>query len=353
MGRYRSTFDNPINWSFKAGRLFGIDIRVHLVFILSAIVLLSLETHDAKAQHVPFLEALTYALGTYGLLFLVVLLHEFGHCFGARYVDGEADEILIWPLGGLAMVSTPHHPRAHMITTLAGPMVNVVICAIISAVLIAKTGRLGAVPWNPLHPTTPVEWFSRSTLDIWLMRLYGVSYVLLLFNMMPVFPFDGGRVLQAWLWPRKGYTRSMEIATSVGMGGAIAIGLFALFTEQGILLLGIAAFGYLNCWQMRRMLRETGGVGTSETGEFGYDFSRGYASLDGQFRDERRRPGFFERRRLRRATRRAERERQRRADLEAEVERILSKVSNEGLRSLTPKERRTLETETQRKRLSR
>lgn len=343
-------FDNPINWSFKAGRLFGIDIRVHFIFILSAVVLLSMEYHDAQAFGIPFSEVLIYALGTYGLLFLIVVLHEFGHCFGARHVGGDADEILIWPLGGLAMVSTPHDPRAHMITAVAGPMVNVVICAILSAVLILKTGSLGAVPWNPLHPMSPVVAYHASALDVWLMRIFGVSYVLLLFNMMPVFPFDGGRVLQAWLWPRKGYHRSMEIATAVGMGGAIAIGLFALFTEQGILLLGIAAFGYLNCMQMRRAIRETGGF--TEAGEFGYDFSRGYASLDQQYREEARRPGFFERRRQERQRKRAERERARQAALDAEVERILEKVSTEGLRALTPKERRTLEMDTQRKRTS-
>ena len=350
MGFNRKAFDNPINWSFKAGRLFGIDIRIHVIFILCVIVLLSMEARDAKALNIPFSQVLIYALGTYGLLFLVVLLHEFGHCFGARHVGGEADEILIWPLGGLAMVSTPHNARAHMITTLAGPMVNVVICAIVSAVLVAKTGSLGAVPWNPLHPMTPVVLFHMSTLDIWLMRLFGVSYLLLLFNMMPVFPFDGGRVLQAWLWPRKGYVASMEIATVVGMGGAVAIGLFSLFTDQGILLVGIAAFGYLQCWRMRRMLRETGTVDGIETSEFGYDFSRGYSSLNDE--DEERRPGFFEKRRIRRAIQRTERERQRRAALDTEVERILEKVSTEGLRALTPKERRTLETETQRKRTS-
>ncbi|MCH7765652.1 MAG: M50 family metallopeptidase [Acidobacteria bacterium] len=58
---------------------------------------------------------------TAAILFVVVLVHEFGHCFGARYTGGEADEILIWPLGGLAYASPPHNAKAHMITTVAGP----------------------------------------------------------------------------------------------------------------------------------------------------------------------------------------------------------------------------------------
>src|SRR4029077_17752061 len=82
-----------------------------------------------------------------GLLFLSVLAHEFGHCFGARYVNGDAREILMWPLGGLASVDVPHTPRANFITTVCGPAVNLVLC------LLALLGLflLGSFQpnWNP------------------------------------------------------------------------------------------------------------------------------------------------------------------------------------------------------------
>ena len=340
--------DNPINWSFRVGRLWAIDIRVHIAFVICAVVLFWMELPEKESLVQPSLVTmLTDAFGTYVMLFFIVLVHEFGHCFGARYCGGDADEILLWPLGGLAYVNPPHQARAHMLTAAAGPTVNIILCAICSAVLTVWSGRLGAVPWNPLHPTLPVESsFLPTTAQSWVLRFYGISYFLLLVNLLPIYPFDGGRMLQAWLWPRKGYGAAMEIATGTGMVGAIVIGLFALFTDQSWLLLMIAAFGYLTCWQTRRMLRETGDMGLCEAG---YDFSRGYASLDAA-EPRPRRAGFLQRRRLRRAALRAERERQREAEHQQAVEDVLRKVSVSGMVSLTAREMRILEEETFRKR---
>lgn len=340
--------DNPINWSFKIGRLFGIDIRVHIVFVICAVVLVWMEIPKGDAASDWSLgHVLVDALGVYALLFLIVLLHEFGHCFGARHTGGDADEILLWPLGGLAFTNPPHNAAAHMITTVAGPMVNVLLCMICTLVLVLWTGRLGAVPWNPLHPMWPADVsFIPTTAQLWVIRFFGLSYFILLINLLPIFPFDGGRIVQAWLWPRKGYYASMAIATATGMIGAIPVALFGLFAEQSWLLLMIAVFGYLTCWQNRRMLREQGGAGA---GEFGYDFSQGYTSLD---RDpsRRRRPGLFERRRARKEVRKAQRERERREAHAKAVEAILRKISEHGLRSLSPRERRILEEETQQQR---
>lgn len=332
--------DNPINWSFKVGRLFDIDIRVHILFVLCAVFLIAMELPKGEtASSVPISTVLLHALGSYAILFGIVLLHEFGHCFGCRQVGGEAREILIWPLGGLASVAPPHNPSAHMVTTVAGPMVNVLICGLCSLAIVAWTGQLGAVPWNPLHPFTPVSPVLLSEGQWWLLQVYGLSYFILLINLLPVFPFDGGRILQAWLWPRKGYRASMELATGIGMGGAIVIGLASIFQAESLLLM-IAVFGYITCWQTRRMAK------------YQEDFSDGGFSSHGDFSDSwdapERKPGYFERRRMRKASEQAERERNRLASVEHEVERILSKVSASGLASLSPPERRVLEEETKR-----
>jgi hypothetical protein len=178
------------------------------------------------------------------------------------------------------------------------------------------------------------------------MRFFGISYFLLLINLLPVFPFDGGRVLQAWLWPRKGHRTSMEIATSVGMIGAILIGLFGLFTEEGWLIIMIAVFGYITCWQTRRVVREQAEF---REGELGYDFSRGYASFE-QSEPPPRRPGYFTRRRIRKAAFRAELDRREREQRQQLVESILAKISSSGMSSLTPQERQILQEETQRQR---
>ncbi len=351
MGFSDRPLDNPINWSFRIGRLFEIDLRLHVSFIIFAIIMIAMEIPKADSGvKIPLLTILKYSLGSYAILFLIVLIHEFGHCFGARYVGGEANEILIWPLGGLAYASPPNTPKAHMITTIAGPMVNVIICAICSFVLVFWVGSFGAVPWNPIHPMTPVDTtLYLSEGQYWVIRVYGISYMLLLFNMLPIFPFDGGRVLQAYLWPKKGYTESMMIATFTGMVGAVAVGLFGLFIEDSWLLLMIAVFGYMTCWQTRKMIRETGGANGPGEGEFGYDFSRGYGAFE-EDEPRPRKPGFFARRKLKRVADKAKREQQKKEKRQQEVERILGKVSKSGLKSLTTHERQILEEETNRQR---
>ena len=348
MSRTDDALDNPINWSFRIGRLFGIDIRVHVAFVICAVVLVWMQMPDKDAVVRPsLLRVLIDTLGIYAILFSVVLIHEFGHCFGARYTGGEADEILIWPLGGLAMTNPPHNAVAHMITTLAGPAVNVVICMICTPVLVLWTGSLGGVPWNPLHLGPIDSSIFPTTGQEWLMNVFSISYVLLLINMLPIFPFDGGRVLQAWLWPRKGYKSSMLIATFTGMVGAVAVGLVGLFLEQGWLLLMIAAFGYLTCYQHRRVIKLEDDYAINE---LGYDFSRGYTSIDRAGDTATRGPGFFERRRRRKLEAEAERERRQREEDERAIEGVLAKISKSGMDSLTPKERRILEQATERQR---
>lgn len=332
--------DNPINWSFRAGRVWGIDVRIHVTFLIGAVILLWMELPKPGAAAVPFSTVLGDVFGTYLILFAIVLLHEFGHCWGARATGGEADQVLLWPLGGLATVNPVHHPRAHLVTTLGGPMVNVVICALCSGVIASWMGSFGAVPWNPLHPTTPVDpLLFPTTGQSWLLRVYGTSYFLLLINLLPVFPFDGGRIVQALLWSRRGYRSATEIATSTGMIGAVVIALFGLFTDQSWLLMMIAVFGYVTCYQTRLALRDQPNF------EFGEDFGN-----EAAMSAKPRRPGWLQRRRARRAAQIAEQERRRRDEHQQLVEEILAKVSKAGLNALTPSERGVLEEETRRQR---
>ncbi len=341
--------DNPINWSFTLGRVWGIRVRVHVAFIICAVVLIWMELpRPEESRSWTALGVLSGAVGTYALLFAVVLLHELGHCYGARKVGGRADEILIWPLGGLATVEPPHDPQSHMVTTLAGPTVNVAICCICSAVLAVWCGTLGAVPWNPLHPMQPVDLPFLTTGQHWVVRLFGVSYFLLLINLLPIFPFDGGRVLQAFLWARKDYFTATEIATGIGMVGAVVVGLFALFTEQSWLLMMVALFGYMTCYQTRRMIREQGAFGGMD---FGSEFSSGGDYGGGRSRDgesTQPRASLLARRRARKALRLEQQEREASQRHHEAVDEILRKVARSGMDSLTPAERRTLEEETRR-----
>src|SRR5215510_2093939 len=103
---------DPMAWSLKLFRVFGITVRVHFLFILITLILIGREALRDGAPAGAWW-AVTLLCG---LLFVSVLLHEFGHCFAARSVDGDASEILLWPLGGLARCEIPHSPWAHFVT---------------------------------------------------------------------------------------------------------------------------------------------------------------------------------------------------------------------------------------------
>ena len=130
---------DPFAWSFPLGRLFGITVRVHWLFPFVALGVDSAHRPLQASPEARFPEGLWIdATILMGILFVSVLLHEFGHCFAARAVNGDAQEVLLWPLGGLANVEVPHRPRAHFLTAAAGPAVNLfsaVICGLLLLVV--------------------------------------------------------------------------------------------------------------------------------------------------------------------------------------------------------------------------
>jgi Zn-dependent protease len=336
----RPSFDNPMSWSLLLGRVSGIAVRVHIIFLIFIVI----ELLRAVAPIQGGSGMLTVSLGLMAIsmasLFLVVLAHEFGHCIACRSTGGQANEILMWPLGGLAYCQPPHDWRAHLITVVGGPLVNVVICLLATLVLGLVTGRWWgvAVP-NPLtfaglaDPEVANSW-PRMALFV----LNTISLVLLLFNLLPIFPLDGGRVLQALLWPRLGYVGSMRISVRAGYIGAIVLGIFGVV--QGMwMLVAIALFGGITCYMTSRQLAMSEQV-------MGFESDLYAAGLDG---DE----NLPEPRHEVRARRRDEREARRKAAEAEELDRILTKIKDTGLDSLSRRERRILETETERKRRQR
>ncbi len=334
--------DNPLNWSFRIGALFGITIRIHLLFVLGAVLILFLAFHEAPEGRVA--PSVFQSLGLVTLLFLIVLIHEFGHCWGARYSGGEATEILLWPLGGLATVRPPHTPKAHAITVAAGPAVNVIFCLCSGMVLLAA-GGISAIPLNPFFALSDAL-RHQDLLLRWSAVFFALNYFILLFNLIPMYPLDGGRMLHAMLWPKKGFRQATLTATFVGMIGALCLGLLGVFT-QAMMLIMIAVFGYITCYNDRRMARMHA---FEESGEFGYDFSQGYAAFDEEADAAPRKPGLLERRRIAKAEARARNEAERSRLHQQRVDEVLAKVHRSGIDSLTAEERRILEQETERQR---
>ena len=328
----------PLMWllsgSLPLFTFAGIRVRMHALMVLYiAEQLLFANTKSGLgAQN---------AATSMTILFASVLLHEFGHCFGARWVGGEADEILMWPLGGLAMTRPPHRPWPSFISTAAGPGVTLGICVLAGALLAFLNNGDGAIPWFPfrrgLHSYIPHD---QLTYYIW--WIFTVNYGLFMFNMLLVFyPFDAGRMVQELLWVRFGYYRSMRFATVVGMVGAIGLAAFALTVWSGLLFF-IAAFGFYECWRQRQMLRELGPDGFEDEG--GGLYAAAYEPATPQRR----------RKRTSRAARRAVAQARRsavEAKLESErLDTILAKVSAHGIASLTWRERRVLRQATEKRR---
>src|SRR5262249_8717648 len=147
---------DPLAWSVPFGRLFGIKVRVHVFFPLLFLGVVAQAAFRTDAVPGAWLDVLLIAV----VLFVSVLLHELGRCFGARSVNGDTREVVLWPLVGLAPVDVPHTPRANFIATAAGPAVNFVLC------LVALLGLYLAGPyqpnWNPSGYLGRQEWNGRA-----------------------------------------------------------------------------------------------------------------------------------------------------------------------------------------------
>lgn len=336
----RPTFDNPFTWSVFLGRISGIAVRIHVVFLIYIVIALLRSLSQYGDGPMFGIMALTM-----GLLFVIVLAHEFGHCLACRWVGGQADEILMWPLGGLAFTQPGHRWQAHLITAVGGPLVNVVLCLVAGVMLGALTGTwLGVAIPNVVNPFGAQ--FQQIAGSWPLLTLYLVnmlSFVLLLFNLLPLFPLDGGRILQSALWPKYGYSRSMRIAVRAGYIGGILLAIYGAVMSQWAIV-AIALFGIYTCYMTNRQLQWTDSMLGYESDE--YALSVHYGGKEEEHEEPApRKPTWWQRQAQRRAQQ-EEREAQ-------EVDRILQKIADSGMESLSRSERNLLKRVTDRKRQGR
>jgi len=214
-----------MSWSLNIGTVTGTAIRVHITFLLFLgwIFIASWTTGGPQAAW----QGLLFLL----LLFACVVAHEFGHIFTARAFGIATPDVTLLPIGGVARLERiPEEPYQEFLVAIAGPLVNVAIAG--ALMLVAGAG----VNANDLYA---VESTSTSMVD----RLAAVNLFLAVFNMIPAFPMDGGRVLRALLATRLGYVRATEIAAFIGQGVAFVLGFVGLFANP--LLIFIAIFVYL------------------------------------------------------------------------------------------------------------
>ncbi len=213
-------------WSITVGTIAGTAVRIHLTFLLFLVWI-------GVGQAVSGGAAAGWAAVLFvSLLFGCVVLHEFGHILAARRYGIRTPEVTLYPIGGVANLERiPDNPRQELVVALAGPAVNLVIAAILVV-------GLGAT----LDPSDLAR-LQEPGHERLAARLAGANLFLALFNMIPAFPMDGGRVLRALLAMRMGTVKATRVAASIGQALAVALG-FAGFFGNPILIF-IAIFVYM------------------------------------------------------------------------------------------------------------
>lgn len=313
---------SPLQWvlggSVPLFTFSGIRVRAHVSLLVLMVLMLLFDVQRGYP-----LEARATSITC---LFLAVLLHEFGHCFAARRVGGFADEIMLWPLGGLALAEPPRRPWPTFVTIAAGPYVQLLLCLLCGGLIYLISRQV--VPLNLLgNFAAPAMTWQSPVFYLW--YFYVVNYFLLLFNILPIYPLDGGRMLQTVLWPRMGYGRALLVAAEVGMGGAILLVLMALYRNLDMLLLSVAIWSFITCYQQRAAIRA---AGTWSFDDYDYQVHHQHHHLS-----------RFAKWKARREIRREEAE-------QVQVDAILQKVHDQGMHSLNWREKRILKKATQRQR---
>lgn len=218
-------------WSITIGRIAGTAVRIHVTFLLF------LAWIGYSAWRSGGSDAAVGGVAFIVLLFACVLAHEFGHILMARRFGIPTPEVTLLPIGGVAMLERmPESPREQLLVALAGPAVNVVIAAMLIAILAVVSS-----PEDVARGISRVEDPDVSLLG----RLAAANIVLVLFNMAPAFPMDGGRVLNAILAMRMDRGRALRIVARIGQAMAFVFGFLGLAAGAPLLML-VAIFVYVS-----------------------------------------------------------------------------------------------------------
>lgn len=211
--------------SIRLFQFSGIQVFVHWSWFLVGVY----EIQSRAGSY----SSVTWNVLEYLSLFVIVTLHEFGHTLACRQVGGRANNIVLWPLGGVAYVDPPPRPGATLWSIAAGPLVNVALIPILYVLL--SMGR-------------SMEWASTSPDLYHLIR--NVSWIngaLLALNILPIYPLDGGQILRSLLWFVMGRARSLMVATILGLVGVVGFIGLAIWARS-VWYGALAVFMLMNCW---------------------------------------------------------------------------------------------------------
>lgn len=237
-----------MKWSLKIGRYAGIDVYMHLTFLLLVGWVGLIHWQQGRS-----LAAVAAGVVFILLLFACVTLHEFGHALAARRFGIRTRDIILLPIGGVARLERmPDRPLQELGVALAGPAVNVALAAALFLWLTLS---------SRMAPLAELSWTGGPLLE----RLLAANLFLALFNLLPAFPMDGGRVLRALLATRLDYARATQLAAGIGQGMALLFGFLGLTGNP--MLLFIAFFIWIGAAQeasLSQMRSALGGIPVSQ-----------------------------------------------------------------------------------------
>jgi Zn-dependent protease len=230
-----------MKWSWRIGRIVGIDLSVHVTFLI-LVGWVALSHYLERRSAVDALIGVAFILS----LFTIIVLHELGHALTARRFGIATRDITLLPIGGVARLERmPEDPKQELLVALAGPAVNVVLAAILFVWL---QGGEGPAPYGEAVRVG----------GSFLSQMLWVNVSLAAFNLLPAFPMDGGRVLRALLAMRMDYVRATQVAAGVGQTMAVLFGFVGLFTNPFLVFIALfvwmGAAGEASLVQMRSAL---------------------------------------------------------------------------------------------------
>lgn len=231
-----------MRWSLRVARIAGIGIYVHVTFLLIVVWI-------AAQEYGSGVRAVAGALLYIGCLFAIVVLHELGHALTARRFGVATRDITLLPIGGVARLERmPRNPRQELLVALAGPVVNVALAIILFAI-VRLTGKLPSIELYDFDVFTSTRMF--------LYQFVLVNVVLALFNMLPAFPMDGGRVLRALLAMRmSSYAGATSIAARIGRVLALLLGAAGMYELRNPFWVLIALFVWIGARNEAAAVRE-------------------------------------------------------------------------------------------------
>jgi Zn-dependent protease len=228
--------------SLRLFRVAGISVFLHWTWALVAVFQIQARANTYQSP--------AWMVAEYLTLFGIVLLHEFGHALACRQVGGVAEKIVLWPLGGIAYVNPPPRPGALLWSIAAGPLVNLILLPLTVGLYLASHALHLPEQWPDLHRFLGMVAF--------------INGVLLFFNVLPIYPLDGGQIVQALLWFVLGRARSLMVASAIGLPGGVALlGVTYLLTGRldpwlvviTVFLVFRAIAGFMQGLALSRLLR--------------------------------------------------------------------------------------------------